>query len=88
MCREVVYIQLVHTSKPIGGPGKSVEIDESKFGRRKYNRGRSVDGQWVFGGIERESGAVFMVPVDKRDKETLLPQIKQWILPGSIIHSD
>ena len=36
----------------IGGPGKEVKIDER---RRKYNRGRVVDGHWVFGGHgERE----------------------------------
>ena len=33
-----------------GGPGKVVEIDKSKFGKRKYHPGRSVDGHWAFGG--------------------------------------
>ena len=72
----------------IGGPGIEVEIDESKFGRRKYNRGRQVDGHWVFGGIERVSGECFLVEVQQRDANTLLPLIAQYIRPGSIVYSD
>jgi len=34
---------------PIGGEGIIVEIDESKFGKRKYNRGHRVEGIWVVG---------------------------------------
>ena len=43
-CREVCSVILADYSEPIGGPGKVVEIDESKFGKRKYNRGKRVDG--------------------------------------------
>ena len=43
--------------------GNIVEMDESKFGRRKYNRGRYEDGHWVFEGVERGSGNAFMVEV-------------------------
>ena len=46
-------------SQKIGGPNKTVEIDERKFGRRENNRGQKVKGQWVFGGVERESGKHF-----------------------------
>ena len=35
----------------IGGPGKFVQIDESKIVKRKYYRGHVVEGQWVFGKI-------------------------------------
>jgi len=28
-----------------------VEIDEAKIGKRKYNCGRIIRGQWVFGAI-------------------------------------
>ena len=58
--REVCVEILEKHSTKIGGPGKTVEIDESKFGKRKYHRGRRVDGVWVFGGIERESKRSFL----------------------------
>jgi len=32
---------------PIGGLGKVVEIDECKIGRRKFERGRVVEGSWT-----------------------------------------
>ena len=50
-------------SRPIGGPNTIVEIDEGKFGKRKYNRGRLVDGQLVLGGLCRETKECFLVPV-------------------------
>jgi len=38
-CREVVLDFIESKSGMIGGEGKVVEIDESKFGKRKYHRG-------------------------------------------------
>jgi hypothetical protein len=54
-CREVCSEIFIEDSEIIGGPGRGVEIDESKFGKRKYPRGKRVDGCSVFGGIERDS---------------------------------
>lgn len=87
-CREVCEITMFDSSQKIGGEGKVVQIDESKFGKRKYHRGHHMEGQWVFGGIELESRKCFMIAVDKRDEATLLPLIKRWIEPGTIIISD
>ena len=86
--REVCIEILVRENVQVGGPGKRVEIDESKFGKRKYHRGRRVDGQWVFGGIERESKNSFFACVDDRSAATLIPLILRWVKPGTTIISD
>ncbi len=39
----------------ISGVGEIVKIGECKFGKKKYNRRVRRDGQWMFGGIEREN---------------------------------
>ena len=36
-CREVCEITMFDNSEKIGGEGKIVQIDESKFGKRKYH---------------------------------------------------
>ncbi|XP_068242337.1 uncharacterized protein [Palaemon carinicauda] len=87
-CREVVINWVLRRSKKIGGHNYTVEIDESKFGKRKYNVGRVIDGQWVFGGICQESREFFLVPVETRDRDTLLSLIKERIEPGKTIISD
>ena len=87
-CRETMLMYVEGCSEKIGFPNKTVEIDESMFGRRKYNRGHPVKGQWVFGGVERESGRTFLVPVPNRTADTLVTIIDAWIEPGTTVISD
>lgn len=87
-CREVFMHDVTRFSGKLGGPGTIVEIDEAKFGKRKYNVGRVIEGQWVFGGVQRNSNKSFFVPVERRDAATLLTIIKEWILPETTIISD
>ncbi|KFM60959.1 putative transposase-like protein, partial [Stegodyphus mimosarum] len=75
-------------SEKIGGKDKVVEIDESKFRKRKYNRDHRVEGQWVFGGVERGTGRLFLVAVHDRSMETLMRCIEEWIESGTTIYSD
>ena len=51
--REVMEDDLLSNPVQIGGVGVIVEIDETKLGKRKYNRGHRVEGAWAFGGLER-----------------------------------
>jgi len=64
-CREVFLDAYDRSRVKLGGVGEIVEIDESKFGKRKYHRGHPVEGAWVFGGIQRSDGSVFMEIVKK-----------------------
>ena len=86
--REVIVNWVIRRQKKIGGEGQTVEIDESKFGKRKYNVGKLVKGKWVFGGICRETRDFFAVPVKKRNSATLLECIREFIEPGTTIISD
>jgi transposase-like protein len=87
-CRETMLVFMEGCSEKIGGPNKTVEIDESKFGRRKYHRGRPVKGEWVLGGFERGSGRTFLVPVPDRTADTLVAIIRDWVEPGTTVISD
>ena len=90
-CREITAVSLVNGSdNVIGGVGFTVEIDESKLFKRKYNRGRVLSMQegWAFGGVCRETKAKFVELVPDRSEETLLPLILKHIKPGTTIMSN
>lgn len=74
--------------KKIGGPGHVVEIDESAFGKRKYNRGRAKRVKWVVGGIDRDTGETFLALVDYRDAATLDEITCKFVEQGTTIITD
>ena len=71
--RDICVEEIIQDAEPLGGPGIIVEIDESKFGKRKYNRGRLVVGHRVFGIVERDTGRMVMLCVPDRSAATLYP---------------
>lgn len=87
-CRDVYMYWCMLHKKKIGGPGKTVELDEAKFGKWMYHRGRVIKGQWVLGGIERGTREAFYVPVPQRDAKTLQNIIVQWVHPETTIMTD
>ena len=88
-CHELITETLDAEDEMIGGPGIVVEIDESKFGKRKYRRGHAVEGVWVFGGIERmDEKRAFVEIAEDKTAATLLNAITRHVREGSIIYSD
>jgi transposase-like protein len=87
--RQLVAQSLQEEDQVIGGSDVIIEIDETKLGKRKFNRGHRVEGVWVVVGVERgANGKVFVVPVERRDSETLIQIIAAHVAPGSIINTD
>lgn len=78
---------LNNTNQTIGGPGTVVEVDEAKFGHQKYNRGRVLKGQLVFGGVQRRISNIVLEVVKDRSQETLMEVIHRRILPGPLSSS-
>jgi transposase-like protein len=75
LCQEICMIAPEHrneSERKIGGEARVVEIDESKIGRRKFNKGRIIDGNWILGMIDLDGGyRLEICPENKRDKTTL-----------------
>src|SRR6516225_4316799 len=87
--RQLVANEVEGDEGQIGGEGVIVEIDESKFGKRKYHRGHRVEGAWIVGGIERTpEKKVFLARVEDRKAKTLLKVLSEHLLPGTIIYTD
>ena len=86
---ELVSYMVQDEKQKIGGPGIIVEMDESKFGHRKYNRGHRVESPWVVGGVERTPDRrMFAQTVTGRDGELLATVIKDNIEPETILLTD
>ncbi|XP_023233817.1 uncharacterized protein LOC111633476 [Centruroides sculpturatus] len=84
-CREVCAVVLQKNSEKLGGRGKIVELGETKVGKKKFNKGRLLEGQWILGGIERDSRRMFVASVKERNINTFLSILKEWIYPGTTI---
>jgi transposase len=64
-------------------------VDESQFGKRKYNVGRIATTASFFGICDAEpNGRVYITKVDHRDTGTLILIIHALVQPGTIIMSD
>jgi hypothetical protein len=86
---QLVASMITDESCQIGGEGITVEIDESKISKRKYERGHHVEGAWIVGGVERSPDRkLFVVRVPDRTQAALSTIIAKYVRPGSTILTD
>lgn len=91
MCDQIrKYMTEVDGFAPIGGEGKTVEVDETmiggarkRAGRGNYRQNKSV----VLGMVERDGDIVTQVVTNVR-RSSLLPQVKSAVVEGSTVHTD
>jgi transposase-like protein len=87
--RQLVTDSLDTDDTIIGGDGIIVQIDESKFGKRKYNRGHRVEGAWVLVGVEITADRkVFAEVVENRTESTIVEVLQRHVARGSTIWTD
>ena len=99
--REVCDDWMKNKSEKLGGPGVVVEIDESYMcGRQKNGKGRRLgevqdDNEctwkfpWALRAVERGILKCFLERImGPRSREVLLPILRKWLLPGTIVVSD
>ena len=83
--RELIY-QAMADATPFAG---EIEADESYFGgHRKGKRGRGAAGKVPVFGLLKRGGKVYAVVIADAKATTLLPILKQRIVPDSIVYSD
>ena len=66
-----------------------IEVDESYFGgHRKGNRGRGASGKVPVFGLLKRGGKVFTKIIPDASSRTLIPIIKDKVIPDSIVYTD
>ncbi len=67
----------------------AIEVDESYFGgRRKGKRGRGAAGKVPVFGILQRGGKVYTQVIPDAKSHTLLPIIREKVVPDSIVYTD
>ena len=79
--RRACLTMVNHDPFPIGQNGDIVEVDESHLFTRKYHRGRILKRQmWVFGGICRRTGKVFVQLIMNKKKTPCGPSCRSQLV--------
>ena len=90
MCHEIrKYMAAVDGDTPMGGPFKTVEVDETFIGGvKKGTHNRGGIGKTVVLGMKQRNGDIVTRVVPDRRSGTLLPHIIRYVKPHTEVHTD
>lgn len=88
MCHEIrKYMAIVDGDEPMGGPFKTVEVDETYIGGYE-RKGQGGKGKTVVLGMMQRGGDIVTRVVPSRKSGDLLPHVVQFVKPHSEVHTD
>lgn len=88
MCHEIrKYMGLVDGDDPVGGPFKTVEVDECFIGGHEPG-GQGGKGKTVVVGMKQRGGNIITRVVADRRSGTILPVVMKTVKPHSEVHTD
>lgn len=81
-------INLTQVNK-IKGPNIVVTVNETKLGKRKYNRNHYVKSIWCIFVIERtKERRCFVVPIENKNSKIILTILKKYVLPQITVYTN
>ncbi|KAI5149856.1 hypothetical protein ENBRE01_1159 [Enteropsectra breve] len=86
--RVAFKLKLEAAFEKVGGENRTVQIDGTVIIRKKYNRGRTVPQQWLFGAIDAFNGHYILKTISGRSKATLKAVIIDCVTEKYIMYSD
>jgi transposase len=91
MCHEIrKYMAALDSDDPLGGPGETVEIDETLVGGKAegLGRGKYMANKTIVMAMYEKGGELIARVVPDAKRDTLWSQIEKHVLPGTTIHTD
>ncbi|GIY14728.1 uncharacterized protein CDAR_606811 [Caerostris darwini] len=84
---EIAEIIASHHSKQLGGPGKTIVLDDTFLTTKKSNRGRTATSvvRVVFGIFCKDNHEGIFFRTDQKKKKDLWPLIKEYVHPETTI---
>lgn len=88
--RSAIFKFMQDHSMKLGGDGIVVHFDETPITHRHGLLGRTQRSNtvWVVGAVDIHSRRCFMKFLPSRSRDDLFSFFNEWILPGSVVHTD